>query len=79
MKFSEKEILRYHETIPHWRIKWLRTDLDPLYADKVYGLLKECYEAAREIAKNLTAAECNDRLGRRGAAKGHGDAEGRQQ
>ena len=66
MKFSEKEILRYHETIPHWRIKWLRIDLDPLYADKVYGLLKECYEAAREIAKNLTAAECNDRLGRRG-------------
>ena len=47
MKFSEKEILRYHETIPHWRIKWLRIDLDPLYADKVYGLLKECYEAAR--------------------------------
>ena len=33
----------------------------------------------REIAKNLTAAECNDRLGRMGAAKGHGDAEGRQQ
>jgi len=46
MKFSEMEILRCCETIPHWRIKWLRTDLDPLYADKVYALLKECYEAA---------------------------------
>jgi hypothetical protein len=31
----------------------------------------------REIAKNLTAAECNDRLGRRGEARGHGNAEGR--
>jgi hypothetical protein len=33
----------------------------------------------REIAKNLMAVECNDRLGRRGEAKGHDNAEGRQQ
>jgi hypothetical protein len=31
------------------------------------------------LAKNLTAAECNDRPGRRGKARGHGNAEGRQQ
>jgi hypothetical protein len=31
----------------------------------------------REIAKNLTAAECNDRLARPSEGKGHVNAEGR--
>lgn len=46
MKFSEKKILRDCNTIYNWRRESLRTDLDPLYADKLYGLLKEMYEAA---------------------------------
>lgn len=46
MKFSEKKILRDCESIFKWRRECFRTDLDPLYADEVYELFKECCEAA---------------------------------